>query len=596
MRFAYIDSNGNEVPIPSVDALALRIELGAITESTQLYDAQADEWGPAHTHEIFHSLSRDAGDDDGFIAPPPVAPPTAGASEAQAPDAGTIPEDTETGQPDAGGETEAAEMETVAESSEPEPAAEEVEDDGSFGLTLAEPPVPRDGEEGAVTDAESGPDEAGKDEGKPTGGGFPSPDDDLPYLDLDPPSDDEEDAPMDLSPSTGTEQEGGGAFDFGGFEGELEMDEAFESPSEQSMDLEAGRDETTDPQGGMDLETSREFDTGSFEGGEDDALDLETPMSQFSPDEPPSWMDEGEADEGNVLDFSAAGTAADASREEEAREDVPLRDRRTPRTRPSPPRFRKQRNLAVPFIGIVILLAVGIGGYVAWPIVSDRLSSSGEEEDPAVIIPALSPDLLPIMRDASSVAFASIFETTRAEWAASSPVQEPPSDWLAGVYLARAGDYENVELFWSGMGDFVERVRGIELAAFDAALATELQGRGLSEADAAAIRERADSGFVAAAPQRAEVFDRFRRLIDAALDLHTFLVANEQSIEYAPAVAVTTDPVLEVNPASEEIRAAMEDLLDQVTQALSQLEYRDRVTATGLRGMILSRIQEQGVQ
>ena len=43
MRFAYIDSNGNEVPIPSVDALALRIELGAITEETELYDAQADE-------------------------------------------------------------------------------------------------------------------------------------------------------------------------------------------------------------------------------------------------------------------------------------------------------------------------------------------------------------------------------------------------------------------------------------------------------------------------------------------------------------------------------------------------------------------------
>ncbi|NNL31404.1 MAG: hypothetical protein HKO77_10290, partial [Gemmatimonadetes bacterium] len=75
MRFAYIDSNGNEVPIPSVDALALRIELGAIIENTQLYDAQADEWGPAHTHEIFHTLSRDAAAGDDFVAPPPVAPP-----------------------------------------------------------------------------------------------------------------------------------------------------------------------------------------------------------------------------------------------------------------------------------------------------------------------------------------------------------------------------------------------------------------------------------------------------------------------------------------------------------------------------------------
>src|SRR5512134_2554473 len=76
MRFAYIDSHGNEVPIPSVDALALRIELGAIGPETQLYDAQADHWGPASTHEIFHTLARDR-QADGFVAPPPpVAPPS----------------------------------------------------------------------------------------------------------------------------------------------------------------------------------------------------------------------------------------------------------------------------------------------------------------------------------------------------------------------------------------------------------------------------------------------------------------------------------------------------------------------------------------
>ncbi|MEQ1855483.1 MAG: hypothetical protein ABL963_03380, partial [Longimicrobiales bacterium] len=74
MRFAYIDSHGNEVPIPSVDALALRIELGAIGPDTQLYDAQAAQWGPASSHEIFHSLARDS-KSDGFVAPPPVAPP-----------------------------------------------------------------------------------------------------------------------------------------------------------------------------------------------------------------------------------------------------------------------------------------------------------------------------------------------------------------------------------------------------------------------------------------------------------------------------------------------------------------------------------------
>jgi len=124
MRFAYIDSNGNEVPIPSVDALALRIELGAITEETQLYDAQADQWGPAHTHEIYHSLARSSGTDEGFIAPPPVAPPPA-ASE-----------------PDA--ELDMADLApTPAEPKAVEtPPAEAAGVGSDLGLTLADSPAP----------------------------------------------------------------------------------------------------------------------------------------------------------------------------------------------------------------------------------------------------------------------------------------------------------------------------------------------------------------------------------------------------------------------------------------------------------------------
>lgn len=59
MRFLYIDSHGREVPIPTVEALALRIELGAITEATRFYDAAADRWAAAGEHEIFRSLARE---------------------------------------------------------------------------------------------------------------------------------------------------------------------------------------------------------------------------------------------------------------------------------------------------------------------------------------------------------------------------------------------------------------------------------------------------------------------------------------------------------------------------------------------------------
>ncbi len=567
MRFAYIDSNGNEVPIPSVDALALRIELGAITENTQLYDAQADQWGPAHTHEIYHTLARDVGEDGGFVAPPPVAP-----SPAAPPPSGVPAKPA--GEEGAG---EPRELESDAGEELPQkPDEEEPEEagaDASFGLTLAEAqPVP---DEDAAPDAREGPQEI----------------DDLPYLDLGPDEDDEEPTSRSASASeTGGEA---ASFDFGGMEGELELEEEdAEGPEEEHESVAPSTEGgTTDLGGGMQLEPTMEFDTTGFQPEAQRPLDLEAPMSDFRPDEPPSWMEEGGAVPGEeVLDFSSVGAGA-----EPTAEDVPLRERRTHRTRPSPPKFRRQRNLAGPLIGIVLLLAVAVGGYVAWPVVSARLATSVDEEDPEVVLPPLSEDLAPVMRSASAAALAAAFEEIRSEWTESDPAQAPPRDWLAGVYLASAGDYGLVEEFWDGMADFVERVRDIDLATFDAAMAAELRARGIAGAEADAIRARADSGFVAAADQRAEVYARFDRLIDAALDLHHFLVANQDDIEYAPAAVVTTDPVLEVSPATPEIRAAMEELLDAVTRSLSSLEYRDRVTAEGLRGMIRTRIQEQGV-
>ena len=85
MRFVYIDSQGREVPIPTVEALALRIELGAITDTTRFYDPAADLWAPAGEHEIFRSLTRELElKSEGFVAPPPATP---AASPPDVPDA-----------------------------------------------------------------------------------------------------------------------------------------------------------------------------------------------------------------------------------------------------------------------------------------------------------------------------------------------------------------------------------------------------------------------------------------------------------------------------------------------------------------------------
>jgi hypothetical protein len=623
MRFAYIDSNGNEVPIPSVDALALRIELGAIEDNTQLFDAQSGEWGPATNHEIYHTLRRSSETDDGFIAPPPVAPPpVAPVVEEQDEPAAEAVVDAVAEPVDV-----APEPVEVAEP-EPEPASEPEEIDTSFGLTLAEEPEVEEAE-GALdldmSDVGDGLELAdplpGLDDAAPAGGegalevsgeDESSGDDELSFggIDLAPPAeplDDGDDAPLDLAaPSLVDDADSvpvaadgaddadavAGTFDFGGMEGGLELEETFDPPDEEtpmSFDPPAGGGEPSGGlDGGMELETPMDFGAGGFEMDSGDGLNLETPMSEFSPEDPPAWMDDAETGgEGDVLDFSSVSA--------ESTEDVPLRDRRTPKNKPSAPR-RPRKSKAGALIGVAAVVALGAGAYAAWPVISASLSGAGDDEVPAVVIPPLAAELMPEMRDASDAALAEVFEGARVSWVEAGGLEAPPADWLAGIYLAQASQYASAETFWEGMDQYLSAVRAIDLADFDAAFAAEMTARGAPATEAAAMRARADSGFVAAADAREATYSSLQALVDSALRLHQFLIANEANIEYAPASTVTTDPVLEVSPASEEIAEAMGELIDAVTGALGDLGYRDQVTAAGLRDVVLTRVQENGVQ
>ena len=537
MRFAYIDSNGKEIPIPSVDALALRIELGAITEETQLYDAQADQWGPAHTHEIFHTLSRSSGSDEGFVAPPPVAPQPAAESGPEDGDAANLVVD----------------FELVP--AKPE-VREATEADGDFGLALAD-----------TASVEESPDDNGLGLGglelapplAGAGGVGATPIDVAGLGDASAPDDDEPLAP---------------AFDFGGLEGGLELEASFDPPDDGAMSPGSG------------FETAMEFDADGFGTDSTDGLDLETPMSAFTPEAPPAWMEpETSESDGDALDLSSeSGTPASNEPEEH----------RARKSRPSPPKLRRQRSLAGPLTAVAVGVALAVGGYMAWPLLSERLGGSGSAGEPAVFLPPLDDALMPEMRSVAAGAFARAFADAHAGWASGGGVEVPPRDWLAGVYLGNASAYPGAADFWNGMGDWLDAVRVIDVSVFDAAFAAEATARGLVDADA--LRERADSGFVAAAADRGAAYARMDALVDAATRLHDFLAANEANLEHIPATSMTTDPVMEIRPASEQVRAALEDLLGSVTDALVALRYRDQVTAQGLQGHLLQMVQESGVR
>lgn len=604
MRFAYIDSNGNEVPIPSVDALALRIELGAITDETQLYDAQADQWGPATSHEIYHTLVRDTGEEEGFIAPPPVAPPPV-ASEA-VPE--VVPDGVVAGEealsmeeiaPDAGAAAASEEADGEAEEAAPEPTEEP---DGAladdFGVGDLAPAAGFE-----PSDTPAAPTAATGDGGNNTLELAPQ---------LDAPEPTEQTKPIDLEAAPPTESEDvdiadTGAFSFGAMEGGLELDTGFDTPDD-AMDFSGGGQDAPmdlagqaggfaaeadepvpDFSGGMELESTMEFDAGGFSGG-GGSLDLETPMSEFTPEDPPSWMEDDDSDEaaaeGDVMDFSSVSSDPAIAREQSPK--------RTSKSKPSRPR-RPRRSMVGPLVGIVVLVAIGAGGYAAWPAVQEWMESRGEPEVTGPVLPPLDADLVEPMRDRANQAFAAILTEVRSERVVEGAPAAPPSDWLAGIYLAQASGYEGAALFWDQMSEVLAGLRAVGVDDFDAAFAATGEA-GVDPADFAAMRARADSGFVAATAARNAVLDDAQALIDGASRLHQFLVANEANIEYAPASVVTTDPVLEVNPATDEIRTAMQDLIGEVVDGLAGIDYRDRPTADGLWATILAQWQAAGIQ
>jgi hypothetical protein len=536
MRFAYIDSHGNEVPIPSVDALALRIELGAIGPETQLFDAQADRWGPASSHEIFHTLARDS-QAEGFVAPPPpVAPPPAPAPPP--PVAKPKPKPTPRAKREA----------------EPAPPATALD----MGLTLAEPaPEPPKMAEPAAPPAQA----------------F-----DLP-LDLAPPLEAPSSGRGTVESGAGAPGDSGGAFDYGDLSSGLQLEDG---PIEVSA-APAGFG------GGGGVDAPMQFGGPPAGGGD---FQLEEPMSSFRPDAPPGWM-AGPTGGSETMDFSAAPAEAEAPAAPPVA--APAREKRAPRDRPSAPKFKKQRNIAGPIIFVVLALALGVGGYVGWPLLQARLNPPPPPTRPAVVMPAIPEDLLPQMRSLAEGAIADAIAEVDAGSLAGAPT-EPDQQWLAGTYLADASQFPGVEAFWTGIGTLMDAVRAGEWRLYHDKLAARLTAAGIAADTAAMLLERADSGFVAAEAGRQATYDTVDESVQAALDLHGFLIANEANIEYRPATSSTADPILEAVPSSPAIGDRMLELVDRVTDALGDLGSVERVSRPSLAAALTARLQQVGIQ
>ena len=535
-----------------------------------LCDAQADRWGPAHTHDIYHTLSRDAGD-EGFVAPPPaMLTPIAGLESQSAFEPPSTPES------------------PAAESTSTESAGSGLDD---LDLSVVDSPVAAPGGDASADAGDPGPGAAG----------------------------------LDLAPAAADEVEGG--FDFGDFSGLIEEEISFDTQPppdtesgglelalptdmESPTDLTGGGVELAPPTdaaggglelespmdlagGGMELESPMDFAGADESAGADGGLELEQPLSETAPAAPAAWqeddLDDGAMDFGDT-ESTSAGDPKVADRGAGADEGS---SERTPRSRPSRPRPPKKSR--VPMIVGVVVLGAGAAGFFAWQTFSgpEVVEASAL---PAVVIPDIPAELLPRMRDMAEAAVVEMVEDLRGRSAALDIPTQPQDAWLGGRYLGNASEFEDIERFWLGIERFVDEVRNTDTQLFHDKYVQQVEAAGFAADTAAMLIERADSGFVAARDGRLEADGLMDDLINASFDLHTFLLGNEGNIAYQPASAGMSDPVLEAVPSTEALGDQMWSQMEGITDALARLGTLDRVTRERLFAVLFDRIRRAGIQ
>ena len=598
MRFLYIDSQGKEVPIPSVDALALRVELGAITETTQFYDSAADRWAPAGEHEIFRSLQREAEEkSSGYVAPPPpplapppvprVAPPPppgpaapeapapeasapeASAPEASAPEASAPPKVAESEKTRAPDPFEAIEGPGGEEAPAPEATPEPASSGGShdvfggldFGLTL---------DDSEVVPAE----EASSSEA-----------DDVDLVEVEP-----------TTEAQASEKGASQGSDFEGFGGALLEDEDEEGEEEEEEEGEAAEPAARPPaaEGGLEIEGVLAASYG-FEGSgagavSEERIETEASLAELDHDQTSEWaLREEPAPEVGEREPSPERPTRSGAAGGEGGE-------RPPRARPAAPvATRSSKAPALLGAGVAIVL-LGVGWF-GWNAVRGEPEAVVEEEvDPPVAIPELPAELEPRIHEVAALAL--------ADWGAAIrdtlPLQlgvpaEPDGAWLGSQYMADASRFASVGNYWSALDGQLTAIESREQEMFLAFYGEGLvDSTGAVDPDAEVLTERAGAGFQAARPDRRVVYRQLRAVIDAAAGLHEFLLENEDLIDYRP--EATRDPVLEAVPETPALGDEMWDRVDEITTALDRLGALEKITTERLMGLVAGKVQEIGIR
>jgi len=244
----------------------------------------------------------------------------------------------------------------------------------------------------------------------------------------------------------------------------------------------------------------------------------------------------------------------------------------------------------------VLAIVAVVGGWLGWSTLSGGGEGGGEREGPPVVIPDLPAELEPAMRMVAESAFAEMLDSLRTMAPRFSLAEEPNPDWLAGVYLANAGEYDDVAAYWEAFRSYAETVQGADEEIFVDVLRVRLDASEVPAEARDTVFARARAGFQAAAPDRREVYRDVEELVEAATDLHEFLIANQSSIAYESAAGLSRDPVTEAIPSTPALGEEMWDRVGRIPNALEGLGILDRVTTDRILDVILRRLEATGVR
>jgi len=249
------------------------------------------------------------------------------------------------------------------------------------------------------------------------------------------------------------------------------------------------------------------------------------------------------------------------------------------------------------FAGVLLLAALGLGGWYGWNAYRAREGDRGPASLPEVTIPEISAGLRPRMNALGQAALAGTIAQLESDLVSARLPAAPRRDWLAGVYLANASRYPDIKRYWIAVDSFVDHVRETDTRTFHERYLAALDSARIRGDTARMLLERADSGFLATREARIAAYNQMDDLVNAALDLHQFLLDNEADISYEPAAGgLSRDPVLEAVPSSEALGDRMWGMVDRITSALDSLGTLDKVTTERLFGILFQRIRSAGFE